>query len=238
MGIVSSIFGKGSKAIGNYFGIIDSLEIKIGKLINSELDAALRAMRQASNSDRETQALLREARSKLNKAIYLEKEERLVLAYLGLALCHYQLGDINNSQQTLIEFSELEISLTVKRKVASYIKGEYGAIQSDLASSMSNILFGGKSSFASKIKSISSKKKIKFLSKEFENNLEEYLKKAADRGQNLMDENYYRYLKIEEEIKIMQVEAKEMSSNLAAFSAGEITEIAASNIKFLPNQNR
>lgn len=234
MGLVSSIFGKGTKAIGNYFGIIDSLEIKIGKLVDSELDAALRAMRQASNSTNEAQTLLREARSKLNKAVHLEKEERLVSAYLGLALCHYQLGDVNNSQQTLIEFSELEINLTVKRKIASYIKGEYGAIQSELATSVSKILFSGKSSISSKVTSFSSSKKLNFYAKGFKKNIEQYCHNIANSGQQLMDENYYRYLKIEEEIKIMQAEAKEMAFNLTNLDKEQITEISSSNINFLP----
>ena len=234
MGLVSSIFGKGTKAIGNYFGIIDSLEIKIGKLVDSELDAALRAMRQASNSTNEAQTLLREARSKLNKAVHLEKEERLVSAYLGLALCHYQLGDVNNSQQTLIEFSELEINLTVKRKIASYIKGEYGAIQSDLATSVSKILFSSKSSISSKVKSFSSSKKLNFYAKGLKKNIQQYCHNIANSGQELMNENYYRYLKIEEEIKIMQAEAKEMAFNLTNLDKEQLTEISSSNINFLP----
>ncbi|MDJ0725100.1 MAG: hypothetical protein QNJ38_08320 [Prochloraceae cyanobacterium] len=237
MGLVSSIFGKGTKAIGNYLGVIDSLEIKIGKLVNSELDAALRAMKQASISVTETETLLREARSKFNKAVHLEKEERLVSAYLGLALCHYQLGDLDNSKATLTEFSELEINLTVKRKVTSYIVGEYGAIQSDLAESVSKVFSSGKSSISSKIESFSPIKKINLFGRGVEKRINSYCKKVADSGQDLMDKNYYHYLKIEDEIKIMQAEAKEMSLNLTAFKTGEIKEINSSNINLLPNIN-
>ena len=78
-----------------------------------ELDAALRTLKQSQISLNEQQTLLREARASFNKAIGLEKdEERLVIAYIGLSLCHYQLGDIANAKNTLVEFSDIEFNMT------------------------------------------------------------------------------------------------------------------------------
>jgi|GEM_PF-4457746 len=63
MAIITGFLGKRVKAIGNYLGILDSLEIKIKKLISSELNSAIIALKQAQNSEKESISLLREARS-------------------------------------------------------------------------------------------------------------------------------------------------------------------------------
>lgn len=98
------IFGsvKLSNIVLRYTGIIESsLNVKLDKLMNSELDAGIRALQQASTSENEQVYLLREARSNFNKAISLENDERLVSAYLGLAICHHCLGDKINCNNTL-----------------------------------------------------------------------------------------------------------------------------------------
>ena len=87
---------KFGKTLAGYLGLFETLDIKIDKLAASELEAGIRALEQASNSERETESLLREARSRFNKAISLEKDEKLAMAYFGLGLCHYYLGDIKN----------------------------------------------------------------------------------------------------------------------------------------------
>ncbi|MBO1350207.1 MAG: hypothetical protein EBE86_023810 [Hormoscilla sp. GUM202] len=92
-----------AKSIAEYFGLIESLGTKVDKLISVELDAAFRTLKQSQISLNEQQTLLREARASFNKAICLEKDdERLVIAYIGLSLCHYQLGDIANAKNTLV----------------------------------------------------------------------------------------------------------------------------------------
>jgi len=40
-------------------------------------------------------------------------------AYLGLALCHYQLGDIANTVNTLKEFAEIKIEINWQKKLTS-----------------------------------------------------------------------------------------------------------------------
>jgi hypothetical protein len=98
-----------SKEALQYIGLQDSLDVKIDKLTNSELNAGINAVKQASSSDNEKITLLREARSRFNKAIALEKNENLAFAYLGLAFCHLNLGDKTNCTNALKCIDQVEI---------------------------------------------------------------------------------------------------------------------------------
>ena len=90
-----------AKCLAEYVGIIESISSKIDRLAQAEFEAGIRALNQAAKSEKEQSSLLREARNRFNKAISLEKEERLALSYLGLALCHYHLGDYENTRDSL-----------------------------------------------------------------------------------------------------------------------------------------
>jgi tetratricopeptide (TPR) repeat protein len=118
---VSSIFKSVSlaKSIGQYLGILESVSKKIDNLVKSEFDAAVRALGQALKSNKEQKSLLREARQRFNKAISLEKSERLALSYLGLALCHYHLLDYENTKQALENLLAVEIESPLKSVVLS-----------------------------------------------------------------------------------------------------------------------
>jgi hypothetical protein len=105
-------------AIAQYLGLIeDGQEKQINTLIASELNAGLRALEQAKNSRTETQSLLREARSRFNKAATMERGYRLVLARFSIALCHHLLEDNDNAHRELSAISQITIeSLFPKRK--------------------------------------------------------------------------------------------------------------------------
>lgn len=90
-----------AKEIAGYLGLIETLNVKIDRLAKSELEAAIRSLKQANNSKNEKESLLREARNRFNKAISLEDNERLVLAYIGLAICHKNLKDRSNFIEAL-----------------------------------------------------------------------------------------------------------------------------------------
>lgn len=90
-----------AKEIAGYLGLIETLNVKIDRLSKSELEAAIRSLKQANNSKNEKESLLREARNRFNKAISLEDNERLVLAYIGLAICHKNLRDRSNFIEAL-----------------------------------------------------------------------------------------------------------------------------------------
>lgn len=78
-----------AKQIAGYLGIIETMEVKLDRLAGSEFEAAIRSLKQAASSQSECNSLLREARSRFNKAISLENSERLARSYIGLALCHF-----------------------------------------------------------------------------------------------------------------------------------------------------
>jgi hypothetical protein len=90
-----------AKQISGYLGIIETMDAKLDRLAGAEFEAAIRSLEQAATSQCERDSLLREARSRFNKAISLENSERLALSYIGLALCHFQLGDDYNGREAL-----------------------------------------------------------------------------------------------------------------------------------------
>jgi tetratricopeptide (TPR) repeat protein len=109
---------------GRYLGLIkEELAAKLDKLAGSELQAGMRALEQAIDSEQERQSLLREARSRFNKAVNIECGLRLALAHLGSALCHLYLGDRINAKRALKELlvitpPSLPIGLRIAEKVA------------------------------------------------------------------------------------------------------------------------
>lgn len=96
-----------TQSLAGYFKVIETIDDKVEKLANSEFDAGIRALKQAYNSEKETESLFREARARFNKAIGIEKWERLALAHLGLSIAHFHLGDKTNSEEALIALKDL-----------------------------------------------------------------------------------------------------------------------------------
>lgn len=97
-------------SVGKYLNIIkDKLQLKLEELAGSELEAGIRSLQQASNSDNERTFLLREARNRFNKAISLENDLRLAAAYIGLALCHSFLNDKTNAKIALNDLTKVTI---------------------------------------------------------------------------------------------------------------------------------
>jgi hypothetical protein len=97
-----------AKAVAQYFGLIESLGVKVDKLASAKLETALRELRHArnANSTKEQKSSLRAARTYFSEALSLEKkDDRKALAFLGLGMCFAQLGEEKNSLNTLIEFT-------------------------------------------------------------------------------------------------------------------------------------
>ena len=107
----SVIFGslKLARSIAEFAGLIETIGTKIDRLANAEFEAGFRALEQAAISSSEKDSLLREARYRFNKAISLEKEERLFLCHVGIAICHKQLGDLPNFKVSLSEACNVKI---------------------------------------------------------------------------------------------------------------------------------
>ena len=94
----------------------DVLGIRVQALAESEFDAGLRALQQASRSEVEAASLLREARARFNKALRLETGLRLAHAHVALALCHANLGDGENAGCALLEAVDVSIPPLLERE--------------------------------------------------------------------------------------------------------------------------
>ena len=109
---ISAIFFcvKLSNTIQEYTGLIETVGIKLDKLIGSEFEAGIRALQQAKKSENEKNYLLREARNRFNKAISIESDIRLALSCIGLSVCHQLLGDNDNHKDALLLLLDIEKS--------------------------------------------------------------------------------------------------------------------------------
>ena len=114
-----------TKTLAGYMGLIESIDAKLDRLSGSELEAGLRTLKQAVNStDTEIVYLLRDARSFFNKSISLEEDERLFIAYAGLAICHRNLKDNANLKDAVKSACQVDISDS-KAASASKLVGKF-----------------------------------------------------------------------------------------------------------------
>jgi hypothetical protein len=111
--------------VAKYTGLIEDhlshLSDKVDQLADSELGAAVRHLKQAIDADCERGSLLRDARRCFTRAIELEKDLRLVAAYLGLALCHAYLGDRANAKNALLDLSCIRYDTGKMHRFASKV---------------------------------------------------------------------------------------------------------------------
>ena len=115
-----------AKAVAGYAGLIETLGFKIDRLAHSELEAGLRALEQACDADKERESLLREARSRFNKAVSLEDNERLAFAHIGLAICHFFLGERHNCRKALEGILEIQVTGKTKAAVGTVVEDIIG----------------------------------------------------------------------------------------------------------------
>lgn len=85
------------ESIPTYLKMIESLDVKIDRFIKNKFDTAVRELQDAQNMKKSNKKKHIEiARSLFNEAVGLEKGERLMFAYLGLAVCDKYLGNKEN----------------------------------------------------------------------------------------------------------------------------------------------
>lgn len=110
---IEYVSSKLKSAVNDYLKLSKSLDGKVNQLAESQLNAALDFLTQARDSDlpKVRYDCLNSARVAFTTSLHLEEGERLVIAYIGLALCFNQLGDWNNFLSTLKQFSEKEINI-------------------------------------------------------------------------------------------------------------------------------
>jgi predicted YcjX-like family ATPase len=107
-------------AIASYFELIDTVSSDVSKLLHQSFTSARMNLELAQTADDQVQRneYLKEARSKFIEAVAVEKDENLVSAYAGLALCQYLLMEKTNAQLTIEKLLGVELSLSSKIKGA------------------------------------------------------------------------------------------------------------------------
>lgn len=110
------------QSIAAYLGLIDSASADVKKLLHQSFLSAIRNLNYARNTTNPAnlQDYIREAKNKFIESIAVEKDENLISSYIGLAMCQYALGDIQNAQSTLQEIGRVELSLSAKTRAAAF----------------------------------------------------------------------------------------------------------------------
>jgi len=92
--------------IAELTGFIESLNVKIDRLINTELNSGIKQLQNSERAEPERKIFfVDEAYKCLTKALSLEKNERLCLAYLGYIYCLGCMNERENMRVALKDFS-------------------------------------------------------------------------------------------------------------------------------------
>ena len=111
-------------SIATYFKLIESVDSKIDKLISKEYDSAIQMLDQVRNVSNPAvySTMLVSIIDRFNQAIQLEKNERLLLAYLGLMICYYYLGETRALLATQEKVAGVKFHATFWEKYGGTIK--------------------------------------------------------------------------------------------------------------------
>ena len=84
-------------SIATYFKLVESIDVKIEKLISKEFNSAIVMLEQVRHisSPAIYSNMLVAIIDRFNQAIALEKRERLLLSYLGLMISYFYIGETN-----------------------------------------------------------------------------------------------------------------------------------------------
>ncbi len=103
-----------AKSIAELFGVLETIDSKVDRLMESELKTGMLELQQAAISNTESVELLRSARQRFNKAITLESGYKQCLSYVGAAVCHYHLNDHQNARKALENAIAIETDINTK----------------------------------------------------------------------------------------------------------------------------
>lgn len=111
-------------SIATYFKLIESVDSKMDKLISKEYNSAIQMLEQVRNISNPAvySTMLVNIIDRLNQAIQLEKNERLLLAYLGLMMCYYHLGETNALLVTQKRVAQVDFHTSFWEKYGGAIK--------------------------------------------------------------------------------------------------------------------
>lgn len=110
-----------AKSVAAYLGLIESSSANIRNLVHQAFKSALMNLELAktSTSKKDREEYLKEARNKFIEAIAVEKDESLVSAFIGLAMCQYLLGDKRNAALTISRINNVQLSNAEKLKAGA-----------------------------------------------------------------------------------------------------------------------
>lgn len=114
-----------AKSLAELLGILESIDSKVDRLIESELKTGMLELQQAVHSDTEGTELVRSARGRFNKAITLETGHKRCLSYIGLAVCHSYLNDLTNARNALEDATTVGTKISNKDWVLAVLNDTY-----------------------------------------------------------------------------------------------------------------
>ena len=118
-------------SIATYFKLIESVDDKIDKLISKEYNSAIQMLEQVIyiSNPAVYSTMLVSIIDRFNQAIQLEKRERQLLAYLGLMICYFYLGEVKALQNIQRKVAKLDFDMTFWEKYGGDIeKGTMTAV--------------------------------------------------------------------------------------------------------------
>lgn len=113
-----------AKKLLECIGLLESIDSKINKLIQCELNTGIEYLEKAANSNKKDSQkhFLRTAELCFTKAKSLEKNERLCIAHIGVVICLYYLGERQNTINKLREFAQTKFTFDEWEKIGNIIK--------------------------------------------------------------------------------------------------------------------
>lgn len=103
----------GTAKIAEYFGLVETVNTKILKLLHQQFNAAIRNLENARYASGQTQVeYIKQARTEFNQAVSVEENENKILALVGLSMCQYMLGDSQNADRNFNQISTLQLTRT------------------------------------------------------------------------------------------------------------------------------
>ncbi|MEY3066882.1 MAG: hypothetical protein RLZZ532_3674 [Cyanobacteriota bacterium] len=117
-----------AKKLLECIGLLESIDSKLNKLIQCELNSGFDALNMAARAScKESQNkflwdALEHFRKSRPKAKSLEKNERLCIAHIGVVICLYYLGERQNTINKLREFAQTKFTFDGWEKFGNIIK--------------------------------------------------------------------------------------------------------------------
>lgn len=109
-----------SKYVAEYFDLIDSTSKQVERLLHQSFITAKEMLESAKLAPvTQQESLLIGARQKFYEAIAVEKNENLMLALVGLSMCHMLLGDSANAEKYLEKIKKVKLTRSEYAKSAA-----------------------------------------------------------------------------------------------------------------------